>query len=281
MLTVITQNLAGGGLASGDGDPQDRWPALAERIGTHRPDLLLLQEATDWDRYGHRQLGRAMNDLDLDACPLPPSSTGIRPALLYRNATMGRWRRWNTDWAQGTLHGFGVGVFDVAELPRPLAVVPFHLDPHSPEKALAEAKLIATRGYKYGPFAIIGGDVNYPPIAGPEPDYTAMRPYNLAARTVAGPDGHPVPDRRVAAILARSGYVDAAWALYQRTGQEELLARTGRDDRIDQIWVSAPLAPALTGYRILDTPAGASDHHGVLVELDLSKADTTNLWKYR
>ena len=127
----------------------------------------------------------------------------------------------------------------------------------------------------------IGGDVNYPPIAGPEPDYAEMRPYNLAARTQPGPDGIPVPDRRVAALLARCGYVDAAWALYQRTGQEDLLGRTGSDDRIDQIWVSAPLAPALSGYGLLDIPAGASDHHGVKVTLDLALADTSNLWAYR
>ncbi|WP_322769514.1 hypothetical protein [Frankia sp. Cr1] len=40
LLTVVTQNVAHGGLANGDGDPQDRWPALAERIGQTRLRLL-------------------------------------------------------------------------------------------------------------------------------------------------------------------------------------------------------------------------------------------------
>ncbi len=36
--------------------------------------------------------------------------------------------------------------------------------------------------------------MNFPLIAGPDPDYAAMRTHNLAARTMAGPDGQPVPD---------------------------------------------------------------------------------------
>jgi exonuclease III len=127
---------------------------------------------------------------------------------------------------------------------------------------------------------------NYAPADpdSPAPDFAQMRPYNLASRTLLdqeAADGRPVPDRRVARTLRRNGYVDAAWHLYQRTGDEQLLARTATDDRIDQIWVSAPLAPALHGYRILDTPPGASDHHGLVVHLDTDLIDTGDPWTYR
>jgi hypothetical protein len=64
---------------------------------------VLLQEAVDWDKYGHKQLGRAMDDLDMDAMPIPPSSSGYPPTLHYRRETIGRWRFWNTDFAQQRL----------------------------------------------------------------------------------------------------------------------------------------------------------------------------------
>lgn len=81
--------------------------------------------------------------------------------------------------------------------------------------------------------------------------------------------------------LAANGFVDAAWYLFQQTGDEELLRPTCLEERIDQIWVSAPLAPALTDYRLLDTLVGASDHHGVMVTLDLSRAVADDPWDYR
>ncbi|MER5973308.1 endonuclease/exonuclease/phosphatase family protein [Streptomyces sp. NPDC002055] len=284
-LTVVVQNLGLGGLRSSSGDPEDRWPALAERIrGAGAPDLVLLQEACGWSEYGHRQLARAMDDLDLDAMPIPPSGSGIVPILLYRRETVGRWKIWNTDFADQSLHGFGVACFDVG-LPAPLAVVSCHLDPFVADRARDEAKLIATRAYRYGPYALIGGDLNYPPAhpSSPAPDYATMRPYNIAARTrLPSEAGAPlVPDRRVTEMLAYAGYTDAAWHRYQQCGNRDLLRATGTDDRIDAVWVSHPLREAITDYRLLDSPAGASDHHGLAVRLDLTRAATDNVWDYR
>lgn len=288
-LTVVTQNLGLGGLRSGDGDPQDRWPLLAQRIlgAAARVDVVLLSEVVDWHLYGHKQLARALDDLGLDAAPLAPSRSGIGTALLYRRETVGRWVRHNPDFASETLHGFAVTSFDVG-LPAPLSFVPVHLTPFDADAALSEANLIATRAYKYGPFAVLSGDCNYAPAASdhPGPDVAAMRPYNLASRTLL-PDGDfsaaaaPVPDRRVARKLAQSNFVDVAWHLYEQTGDEGLLARTGTDDRIDQAWVSAPLADAVSGYRLLDTPEGASDHHGLVFRIDTDKIDASDVWTYR
>lgn len=284
-LTIVTQNLGLGGLWTGGGDPEDRWPLLRERILSAGPaDLVVLCEALDWDRWGHRQLARAMADLDMEALPLPPSSSGIRPALLYRQASMGRWTGWNTDFAQETVHGFGVACFDVG-LPAPLAVVATHLTPFDPSRARSEAQMVATRAMRYGPYAVVSGDINYPPASPdhPAPDYAQMRPYNRAARTrlPSEVDGRVVPERRVTQMLAHSGYVDVAWELHQRTGDHDLLAPTGTDDRIDQTWVSRPLAPAVADYRLLTDPAGASDHAGTVVVLDLDQAVTDDVWTYR
>jgi endonuclease/exonuclease/phosphatase family metal-dependent hydrolase len=284
-LTIAVQNLGHGALRDGAGEPEDRWPLIVERIRSldQPPDLVCFQEACDWGRFGHAQLARAMRDLDLDATPLPPSSSGYPPTLLYRRETMGRWRFWNTDFAHKTTHGFGVAAFDVG-LPKPLSVVSAHIDPHDPAIARSEAKYIATRAMRYGPYGAICGDINFPAASPdhPAPDYAAMRPYNRASRTRLPSEvgGQTVPERRVAEQLAYSGYVDAAWELFERTGDKELLARTGTDDRVDQAWVSEPLRAAIDGYGLLADPAGASDHRGFWLRLDLDRA-ATEVWEYR
>ncbi|MET9779221.1 endonuclease/exonuclease/phosphatase family protein [Streptomyces sp. NPDC006367] len=288
-LTVVVQNVGTGGIRNGDGDPEDRWPALAERINgaADRVDVVLLQEVSEWDKYGHKQLSRAMSDLGLDALPLAPSRSGLGTAILYRPEVLGRWVRWNTDFASETLHGFGIATFDLG-LPAPLAFASVHLTPFDADAALSEANLIATRGYKYGPFSVLGGDYNYPPASSqhPAPDFSAMRPYNIASRTLL-PDGDLVPaqglepDRRVTRKMVHNGYVDVAWHLYQQTGDEDLLRPTGTDDRIDQAWVSGALAPAVSDYRVLDSPRGAVDHHGLVFRLETTAISTDNVWTYR
>lgn len=276
-LTVVVQNLAHGGLRNGDGDPQDRWPLLAERISSaaERVDVVLLCEVVDWHMYGHKQLGRAMTDLGLDALPLAPSRSGYGTAVLYRPEVLGRWWRWNTDFADQTLHGFGVASFQVPGLPKPLSFVPVHFTPFDADAAMSEAGLTASRGYKYGPYAVLAGDCNFAPASDshPLPDLDAMLPYNLGSRTLP-PEGDVVdrttlmPDRRVTRKLAHKGYVDVAWHLYQQTRDLDLLRPTGTDDRIDQAWVTGPLAGAVSDYRLLDQPKGASDHHGLAFTLD-------------
>jgi dienelactone hydrolase len=81
--------------------------------------------------------------------------------------------------------------------------------------------------------------------------------------------------------LLQNGYVDVAARLYEKTGDESLLAPTATDDRIDQAYVSKPLADAITAYALLTTPPGASDHHGLVVGLDTDLIDTDRLWGYR
>ncbi|MFI1966690.1 endonuclease/exonuclease/phosphatase family protein [Streptomyces pathocidini] len=203
-----------GGLQDGDGNPQDRWPQLAERINSaaDRVDVVMLCEIPEWHRYGHKQLARAMQDLDLDAAPLAPSRSGIGTALLYRREVVGRWVRHNPDFGTEVLHGIAVTSFEIPGLPAPLSFVPIHFTPMSAEQALIEANYAATRGYKYGPFAVLAGDVNYAPASSrhPLPDFSEMRPYNVGSRTLL-PDGDfdpaatPLPDRRVTRKLAQNG----------------------------------------------------------------------------
>ena len=283
-IRVVAQNLDYGALRDGDGNPEDRWPQLAARINAVRPDILLLNEVVGWDAHQHKQLGRAMNDLDLDAVPLPPSTSGYRSAILYRAATLGRWQRAGGDDAKKTTHGFVIASFEVG-LPMPLTVAAAHLDPETGDKAIVEAKAVATRAYRFGPFAVLGGDMNFAPEDGPLPDFSEMRPYNVAARTLledpADIDAQRRPDRRSAWMLRKCGYLDVAWELFQATGDEQLLQRTASDDRLDRIHVAQAFGKAISNYQRLDWPAGASPHDGVAVDIDTDAADRSNLWTYR
>jgi hypothetical protein len=278
----MSQNLQFGGLRDGEGEPENRWPQLHERITSVKDiDLLLLQETWGWDKYGQKQLAQACNELNLEALPLPPSSNGNGPALLYRQETLGRWQRWNDDYSSKTFTGFGVAAFEIG-LPSLLSVSSVHTTPLSSDLALQEMGLITTRAYRYGPFAIIGGDCNYAPAHGPDPDYSTMRPYNVAARTLLSDPANSerTPDRRQAWKLEQAGFVDVAWHMYQKTKDEKYLARTASDDRIDQFWVSQPLAPAIVDYQVIDEPKDASDHKGIAFQLDTELIDTANIWDY-
>jgi exonuclease III len=142
--------------------------------------------------------------------------------------------------------------------------------------ALQEIGLITTRAYKYSPLAVIGGDCNYPPAQGPDPDYSTMHPYNLAARTLLSDPTKNVPrtpDRRQSWKLAQAGFVDVAYHLFEKTGDKGLLERTASDDRIDQFWVSQPLAAAILNYWVISKPDSASDHKGVVFQLDTDLID--------
>ncbi|WP_370153356.1 hypothetical protein [Streptacidiphilus sp. EB129] len=244
---------------------------------------MLLQECESFERDGHKLLCQVERDLDMDGI-LAPSLSGRGPGVLYRRETMGRRVAWKTDDnIRETHHGFGVISFDVG-LPTPLSVASVHVTPWGADKAVQEADYMASRIYRLGPYCLLGGDINYAPQDGPDPDFAAMRPYNVGSRTRLHDPAVDRPleaDRRVAWKLAQNGLRDVARELHQQSKDDSLLAATGTDDRIDQLWVSRPLVPGLVSYQLLDTPAGASDHHGLVAVIRTEDIVTADPWEYR
>lgn len=283
ILTIVAQNLKFGGFMDDEERHEDRWPLLLERFLSiePKPDFLLLNEARDWDKNGHYALSRAMHDLDMDALPLAPSQSGQPVALLYRKETVGRWKNWNTAYAHQLTQSFGVATFDVG-LPKPLSIVPTHLTPFSKEKAMTEASLVASRGYRYSPYVVIGGDINFSPAHGIEPNYDRMKPYNVASRVNIDPHNPDKrePAREVAQMFEKAGYIDAAYAMYGQTNDKHLLQHTCKMDRIDQFWVSEGLAPGIQSYRVNNTAPEASDHKAIIMQLDTSLIDSSEPWLY-
>lgn len=282
-ITVMAQNLGRGGWKHTDGSLEDRWPHLAANINSIRPDILLGQEAEGWAADGHARLTRAERDLDMDGI-LAPSPSGLGPITMYRRETLGRRTYLNHDFsAHETHHGFETVGWNVPCLPAPLTAGSVHLNPYDIGRAETEVSFIGSRVLRPGGgYAILGGDFNYPPIAGPEPAYERMLPYNRGSRLKVPDDpanpGPPVPDRSVARRIAAKGFVDVAWHLYEKTGDEKLLQRTGSDDRIDWILVSYALVPCIIDYGVV---SGGSDHNGIWAKLDLAKAKTDDVWSYR
>jgi hypothetical protein len=285
ILTFVAQNLKFGGFYDDEDSFQDRWPLLLDRFNSinPKPDFLMLCEARDWDKHGYKALGRAMHDLDMDALPLAPSRSGQAVALLYRKETVGRWKNWNTGYSWEVTQSFGVASFDIG-LPKPISVTPLHLSPFSKEKAVEEASLIASRAYRYGPFAVIGGDINYSPSRGLEPNYDLMRPYNIASRTEMDSDktnGGYKPFKDVAKILEKSDYVDVAYKVYEKNNKDEyFIQHTTTKERLDQFWVSKALEPAVKSYWVVETPPEASDHKAIVFQLDTELIDTSSTWVY-
>ncbi|UQA97105.1 endonuclease/exonuclease/phosphatase family protein [Streptomyces halobius] len=281
-IVAMSQNLGPGAWRSQNGIFEDRWPALAATIQRVQPDILMLQEAEGWPADGHARLIRAEADLEMDGV-LAPSPSGLGPAIFYRRATMGRRTYQNHDYsAHETHHGFETLGWNLPVLPATLPAGSVHLTPYGGPRAESQVSFIGTRVLRPGVgYAILGGDFNYAPVAGPPPLVGAMRPYNKGSRLkVTDPEspGPDEPDRAVAWRIARKGFVDVAWHLYKQTGDEELLRRTATDDRIDWILISFALAPCIVDYGVVE---GGSDHAGVWARLDLSLAATDNVWEYK
>ncbi|WP_261568243.1 endonuclease/exonuclease/phosphatase family protein [Frankia gtarii] len=249
------------------GAPGRHWPALAELLQEVEPDIVCLQEANGWGDDLIR-LCAAEADLGMRGV-LAPSGSGFHTALLYRPGRA-RLVRWETRYAQQTLHGFGIGVLELPGIETPLAVVSAHLTPYSAAAAAQEAQVIASRLRRASPLGVLAGDVNYPGLGDPTPDWSRVPDHDRVARCLPR-DSDTVPWRAnplVGATLRTAGLCDVAAHLADSTGDATLRAPTSRGGmRVDQVHITR--GAQATGYRLLDT-AEHSDHQGLVVNLDLS-----------
>jgi endonuclease/exonuclease/phosphatase family metal-dependent hydrolase len=181
----------------------------------------------------------------------------------------------NDDFSDYFTHGILTACWDIG-LPGPFGAAVTHLDPYSPDTARKEAQYLGFTARRYQPFALIGGDFNYPPLYGPAPDLSRMSILNRARRFKDPLAESPeVRNTDVARQLADDHFHDAFALLHQATGDPQFTARTGKSDRIDWIVVTDALVPAVVSGRLLDTPEGAADHSGVAVTVDTALIDTS------
>ena len=85
------------------------------------------------------------------AVPPPQSNSGMRSLILFRPDTIGSYEHAGDDYSQETAHGFVIASFRIATLPVPMTFAAVHINPFSPNKAVDETKLVATRAYHRNP----------------------------------------------------------------------------------------------------------------------------------
>ncbi|MFG2835987.1 endonuclease/exonuclease/phosphatase family protein [Streptomyces zaomyceticus] len=174
---------------------------------------------------------------------------------------------------------------------RRISLVSHHLCYFSADRRLSEAEWCTTLA-KPAWLAIIGGDWNsYPSGAGPAPslwaslleDDNPSRDRALYVNRTYEESGTRHTDDRPDRLLRAAGFVDAARYARDELGQDLAmdpttghgdLERQGGQWRIDRVYVSRELAPAITDVQIGDasTVGALSDHLPVLLTLDTDKA---------
>lgn len=170
----------------------------------------------------------------------------------------------------------------------PLIVGSYHLNYCSPTSRLAEAEWLTKwndkwvkDGDRYVHYpALLGGDNNSYPVVGtpgdpalPVLEEIQGEPHR-AHRSYLGADGVRRMDDRPDGTLRAAGLQDVARHLVATTGGTSAVAPTvdacdthGPDARIDRIYASKQLLPAVREVEVVDMK-GLSDHHTVVVRLD-------------
>ncbi|MGW2652156.1 endonuclease/exonuclease/phosphatase family protein [Streptomyces sp. NPDC001478] len=171
----------------------------------------------------------------------------------------------------------------------PLIVGSYHLNYGSTSTRLAEAERLTQwadmwvktdDGRRVHHPALLGGDNNSYPVPGapgdpalPVLEQIQDKPHR-AHRSYIGVDGVRRMDDRPDATLRTAGLQDVARHLAETTGDTSAVAPTvdacdthGPDARIDRIYASERLLPAVRKVQVVDM-TGLSDHHTVVVSLD-------------
>lgn len=243
-------------------------PVTASIISDSEADMVAIQECP-----GKEHLAQLADLLGFDF-RIAPSQTGFHTGLLWhpRITEVCGGDKYAEHLPGSTWHGFVSSTLTAPGWPGPITFIVAHLTPHDVDAGVGEARFLMTRARREGWPGIIVGDLNHLALAGPEPDWDKIPEHNRASRTILDQNnpGHVVGDRRVGLALTRGGMVDAAAHYVQATGDETAYAHTGVYGlmRVDQVWTTRNLAPAIIGYERLDH-RDVTDHHPILVELNL------------
>lgn len=171
----------------------------------------------------------------------------------------------------------------------PLIVGSYHLNYCSTTTRLTEAEWLTKYNDKWVKAgdqllhipALLGGDNNSYPVPGtpgdpalPVLEKILDEPHRVH-RSYVGPDGVRRMDDRPDETLRLGGLQDVARHLAVTAGDTAAVARTvdaspthGPDARIDRIYASKELLPAVRKVEVIDMK-GLSDHHTVVLSLDL------------
>jgi endonuclease/exonuclease/phosphatase family metal-dependent hydrolase len=262
------------------------WRRMHERLASLTPHLLLRQEMWDAQDNGGELADAAEAALGMSGLIGPRSCTALyhdpglfTPAGEFPNAGP----MWTLPPTIRSLRLAGTAADAV-----PLIAGSFHLNYCSTTMRLAEAEALTKFNDRWTKAdgrllhlpLIAGGDTNsYPvPGTGGEPALPARENIHdephRAHRSYLGPNGVRRMDDRPDATLREAGLQDVARHLAAAMGNATAAAHTvdacathGPDARIDRIYASRELLPAVREVEVVDMQ-GLSDHHTVVLRLD-------------
>jgi endonuclease/exonuclease/phosphatase family metal-dependent hydrolase len=281
-LRVAVANLEFGGLSEAGDD--SAWAKSMACLRRWMPQAVLLQELNG--RQGvHRlqaHLWRTANELGMIPVlgpPSPDSVSGNHPAVLVRTGIgMKVLDAGPLAWPAGAAApAWCEALVAVPGLPHPVWFISAHLPARSATSQAIQAERLANLAAQRGGLVVAGGDWNsYTPA---DADLLTpavlqelplhLRPARLRPALDGGP---PLPDHRVHAALASVGLTDAAAELPPARRTPPGLTATGAQGRarVDRIYVTSSLVPALTAYEQAAT--GGSDHQALLLTLGTAAA---------
>ena len=253
-----------------------------------KPDVALVQEMWDAGDHGRQIFSDAKQALGMEG----ELSKGSCTALFFDPTKLAIVRDWRDSrgpaWVMPPT-GLTMRYLPAGGGALPLVMVSYHLAYASSDQRLTEAEWLTTwadKGWRTADGqqvtlpALMGGDNNSYPTPGtpgdpalPNLDEIQNRPHRLH-RSYIGPDGTRLMDDRPDNALRTAGLEDVA-RYRANQGYERAIARTvnaspthGPDARIDRIYATPELLPALTDVEVIVVDPDLSDHHILRVTLD-------------
>jgi hypothetical protein len=208
------------------------WPELLELVNGERPDLLMLQGCTLWERLAW-QVDHAREDFGMRVL-VAPSRSEANSVLCVREERL-RVVEWTTSEPPETFQGFGVGVLADRVTGRMLAAASVDLHPLLADRAQGEARRIGELCAAFPHDAIMAGEF----------------------RRVSDANVIETP-----ALADRAGWTAV------RDGQAEVEegATDGGSGRGSRMYVTQGLAPGVVGCRAV----AVGDDAGTLAVIDLA-----------
>lgn len=285
--TIGTLNFQYGGRQNAAGAAEDRLGQLVEIVRAMGedgagPDILLAQELLGFERMPW--LGAEIEKALGMRCLLSPARYEAHTAVLYRPDRGIVHDTFEVKYAGDLHHGGGVAKLRMEGMNARLAVASAHLSPASVDSAALEIPLLLWRLTRDDDLAVLGGDLNVPPLGDPvnpeRPDDPDLRIpqaildrlplHNLAARVEPHPEGGYQWKYQAARVLQNARMVDVAARIADEQGRPELRTPTGKGGlRVDQIHGTPRLWPAVEDMQVVRT-GEASDHDALVMKINTS-----------
>lgn len=282
-LTVLNWNFESNGKGN-----KARRTAGHEQLVRLSPDLIFRQEMWGADADGNTVMYGLEDILGMRGWLGPDACTAVfaNPKVF---APVREWPKTGPMWALPPT-AMTLRYRPAGSTALPFAAVSYHLNYASSTTRLAEAEWLTTwadknwttpDGQVVALPALVSGDNNsYPdedlqgapalPVRGLIPD----RPHRLH-RSYPDPAGDRRMDTRPDAALREAGLVDIARYWATENDDPKAVARTvnaypshGPDSRIDRVYSTGQLLPAVVGVDVIEVDEKMSDHHIVRVKLD-------------